>query len=144
MAFGVAGYLLPLLFLVWGLLLFSPHRAATASRVLWSAAILAAFADVNLAQDQLAAEISETDNWLKKQKGYGIFGSGTSFRRMVAATLVLHDHQADTYTAHINAGSTIAQVVTEELVFTIVMIICIASVNAANSANAANTASASS
>jgi S-DNA-T family DNA segregation ATPase FtsK/SpoIIIE len=44
MTLGVAGYLLPLLFLVWGILLFSPRRAATASRVLWSAAILAALA----------------------------------------------------------------------------------------------------
>ena len=46
--------------------------------------IYAAFADSDLDPDEITAAVSEVDDWLRGQKGYGAFSLGTSERRLFA------------------------------------------------------------
>lgn len=50
--------------------------------------IYAAFADLDIPRDIILQEISEVDDWLKKQKGYGMLSVNTDVKRVLAATLV--------------------------------------------------------
>lgn len=99
-------------------------------------AILAAFVDLDVPRDQLVAEIGEVDLYLKGNKGYGVIGVGAKFRRMMAAILVLQEHEDELGVERANAaGTAIAEVIAEEIIQAIIMIIVISAINAANSSS---------
>lgn len=85
--------------------------------------IYAAFADADYDLNETVASIGEVDNWLKGQKGYGLFSLGTSERRLFAASMVLKDMQAGGAAAALSATNAITQAIIEELVLILVMII---------------------
>ncbi len=87
--------------------------------------IYAAFVDTDVPLDEIVAEISEADDWLKGQKGYG-FLSNSDVRRVMAATLVLRQHEADkTPQIGTEVASVVSQVLAEDIVVTIIMLIVI-------------------
>jgi hypothetical protein len=93
--------------------------------------VYAAFADLDISRDLLVGEISEVDEWLKHQKGYG-FLSSSDVRRVMAATLVLQQHGAQSAVpVHTEASTVATQVIAEEVILTMIMLIVIsASVSA--------------
>lgn len=94
-------------------------------------AILGAFADVPIPQDQIVHEIGEVDEYLTGKKGYGMLGVGKRFRRLMAANMVLQDHLEDVAAARAGAmGEAIVQAVVEQ----IVMIICLTTVMTSSAA----------
>ena len=88
--------------------------------------IYAAFADLEIPRDIIIQEIGEVENWLKQQKGYGVLSTSSDVRRVMAATLVLQHHEADSL-ASVNTGAStvISQVIAEEVIMTIIMIIVV-------------------
>ena len=90
-----------------------------------SMSIYAAFADTDIPRDELVSEIGEADDWLKGQKGYG-FLSNSDVRRVMAATLVLRQHEADSPSlSGTEVASVVSQVVTEEIIVTIITLIIV-------------------
>lgn len=85
--------------------------------------VYATYADLDDDRDEIVSEIGEVDDWLKKQKGYGAFGVGSSIRRLFAAALVLADHQDDASPTMRGASSAITQSIVEELLLTLISII---------------------
>ena len=57
--------------------------------------IYGVFADLDLSVEKEAAAICEVDSYLKDQKGYRTFSSGTDFRKVLAATLTLQYYTID-------------------------------------------------
>ena len=90
--------------------------------------IYAAFADADIPRSELVSEIGEVETWLKGQKGYGIL-SDSDVRRVMAATLVLQQHEA--IPISMGAASVVSQVLAEEVILMIIMLIII-SINASN------------
>ncbi|MDO5108129.1 MAG: DUF4003 family protein [Coriobacteriaceae bacterium] len=88
-----------------------------------AAAIYASFEDLDADRAELVAEIGEVDDWLKKQKGYGAFGTGASIRRLFAATLVLEDRQSSESAVVSGTTSAVAQAIVEELLMILITII---------------------
>jgi hypothetical protein len=89
-------------------------------------AVLAAYVDLDVPQDQLVEEIGEVELWLKKKHGYGTMGVGASFRRMMAAVLVLQDLEPEMGELHTNTSATaIVQAVAEDVIETIIYIIVV-------------------
>ena len=86
----------------------------------------AAYADIDISKDILAEEIGEVDEWLKGQKGYGMLSAGTDVRRVMAATLVLQNHAAESLVS-VNTGASevVSQVIAEDVILTILLIIII-------------------
>lgn len=96
--------------------------------------VYAAFADLDLSRDLLVEEISEVEEWLRHQKGYGLLSS-SDIRRVMAATLVLQHHGAQgAVTVHTEASTVASQVIAEEVILTMIMLVVI-SVSASSSAN---------
>lgn len=85
--------------------------------------IYATYADLDANRDEIVAEIGEVADWLKKQKGYGALGVGKSVRCMLAATLVLEDHQAAGGMSETSSTSAVAQAIIEELLVILLSII---------------------
>ena len=85
--------------------------------------IYATYADVDANRDEIVADIGEVDVWLKKKKGYGALGIGTSTRRLFAATLVLEDRQEANATAMAGATNAVAQTVVEQMLLVLISII---------------------
>ena len=73
---------------------------------------------------------------MKQQKGYGAFGVGKSVRCLLAASLVLEDHESDMTTALAGGSSAVTQAIVEELVLILISIlittIIISSSNSSN------------
>ncbi len=93
--------------------------------------IYAAFADVDTPLAELASEIGEADDWLKTQKGYGVF-SNSDIRHVMAATLVLQRHEAEKPSPKgSEAASVVSQVLAEDIILTVILLIVI-SINAQN------------
>lgn len=88
-----------------------------------SMSIYAAFADLDIPQERIIPEIIETDLWLKKQKGYGVLSINADVRRVLAATMVLKDHEAESAALSTDMTSVVSAVVAEEVIFAITMII---------------------
>ena len=88
-----------------------------------SMSIYAAFADLDIPQERIIPEIIETDLWLKKQKGYGVLSINADVRRVLAATMVLKDHEAERAALSTDMTSVVSAVVAEEVIFAITMII---------------------
>ena len=88
-----------------------------------AAAIYAAFEGLDADRAELVAEIGEVDDWLKRQKGYGPFGTGASIRRLFAATHVLEDRQESTAAIVSGTTSAVAQAIVEELLIILITII---------------------
>ncbi len=88
-----------------------------------AAAIYAAFAGMDADPAELAAEIGEVDDWLKKQKGYGAFGTGASVRRVFAATYVLEDRKDGSAALVGGTTSAVTQAIVEELLLILIAII---------------------
>lgn len=99
--------------------------------------ILAAYVDLDIPESQLVSEISEVDEYLKSRKGYGnVFGVGSSFRRLMAAVLVLQDHLAKEGMHIVNATSTaIVEAIAEQIVSTIILLVVITTINVSNSSH---------
>lgn len=98
--------------------------------------IYAAFADSDLDPDEITTAVSEVDDWLRGQKGYGAFSLGTSERRLFAAAIVLEDMQAGKAAAASSITNAVSQALVEELVLILMMIIVtgiIVNTNAASS-----------
>lgn len=91
-----------------------------------SMSVYAAYADIDISKDILAEEIGEVDEWLKGQKGYGMLSAGTDVRRVMAATLVLQNHAAESLVS-VNTGASevVSQVIAEDVILTILLIIII-------------------
>lgn len=104
------------------------HHAAYREKEM---AIYAAYADLDYDLAELVAEIGEADDWLKKHKGYKLFGVGISMRRMMAAALVLEDRQKESPVAISGASSAVVQAVVEEIVMIIIMIIVTSAISSA-------------
>lgn len=99
-------------------------------------AILAAFSDLEVPRSELVAQIGEVDLYLKGNKGYGALGVGSSFRRMMAAILVLQEHEDEAGVERANvAGTAIAEVIAEQIIETIIMLIVISSINASHASH---------
>lgn len=100
-----------------------------------SMSIYAAYADLDISRDILAGEIGDVDEWLKGQKGYGMFSAGTDVRRVMAATLVLQYHAGgNAVAASTEASEVVSQVIAEDVILTVLLII-IVSVNASIAAS---------
>lgn len=86
--------------------------------------VLATFADVDASQDEIVAAIGEVDKWLKPHRGYGAFGVGGNFRRMIAAALVSQEYRGGGADGAADAGvsSAIVQLAIEELVVLFVLL----------------------
>ena len=91
-------------------------------------AVYATLTDVDASQAEIVAEISEVDEWLKQQKGYGMMGIGASMRRLFAATFVLEDRQAGASAAASSTATAVVQALVEEVVLIIVMLIVMSAV----------------
>ena len=83
--------------------------------------VYAAFADLDIPKDMLVKDISAVEDFLRRQKGYGIISS-SDVRRVMSATLVLQNYgtQSTSY-----AASAVSSVIAEEVILTIIMIIVI-------------------
>lgn len=91
-----------------------------------SMSIYAAYADTPEPADELAATIGEVDDWLRKQKGYGPLGVGNNMRRVIAAALVLQDHDSDLASSlTANTAAAVTQTLAEAIVLTLIMVITI-------------------
>lgn len=53
------------------------------------------FTDLNIPTEETTAAISEVDQFLKEQKGYGIFSVSSDLRKVLASTLVLQHYTTD-------------------------------------------------
>ena len=90
--------------------------------------IYAAFADLDVPRDVVLQELSEVDDWLKRHKGYGLLSTSGDVRRVMAATLVLQHHEADSLaSANTGASTVLSQVIAEEVIMTVIMIIVVSS-----------------
>ena len=99
----------------------------------YAIAILAPFVELTEPRHQLVTEIGEVDDYLKGKKGYGLLGVGSSFRRLMAAVLVLQDHEAEINRERTSATyAAITQVIAEQIVEMIITLIVISSVNASS------------
>ncbi len=95
-------------------------------------AALGALVDLDLDAKEIAKEIDEVSELLKKHKGFGNFSLGKEYRAMFAALLVAQEYSPQVLTSDAPAiGSALALIIAEE----IVMLILVASTTAA----AANT-----
>ena len=65
---------------------------------------------------EVVATIGELDEWLRGQKGYGMFGIGGSMRRLFAASMTLEDIQVGSAASEAGVTGAVTQVVVEELV----------------------------
>lgn len=83
--------------------------------------VYAAFADLDIPKDMLVKDISAVEDFLRRQKGYGIISS-SDVRRVMSATLVLQNYgtQSTSY-----AASAVSSVIAEDVILTIIMIIVI-------------------
>ena len=97
--------------------------------------IYAAYADAEYDLSELVATIGEVDEWLKKQKGYGALGVGTSERRLFAASMVLEDMQVGNPAAASSATGAVAQAVIEELVLILMTLILVSAIAGAVAAS---------
>ena len=88
-----------------------------------SMVIYAAFAGKSYDRAEVVATIGELDEWLKGQKGYGMFGVGGSMRRLFAASMTLEDIQVGSAASEAGVTGAVTQVVVEELVVILMMII---------------------
>lgn len=88
-----------------------------------SMVIYSAFVGRDYDQAEVVEEIGELDMWLKRQKGYGMFGVGGSTRRLLAASMVLEDLQADGVAPEVGVSNAVTQAVVEELVVVLMMTI---------------------
>ena len=87
--------------------------------------VYAAFTDLDAPGELFIEEIGEVDDWLKHQKGYGILSS-SDVRRVMAATLVLQQHETQSaVTVNTEASMVVSQLIAEEVLFTMIMIIVI-------------------
>ncbi|MDO4538939.1 MAG: DUF4003 family protein, partial [Coriobacteriales bacterium] len=99
-------------------------------------AILAAYVDLEVPREQLIAEIGEVDKYLKGKKGYGMVVVGKRFRHMMAAALVLADHENEFGAGRVGAmGTAIAEAVVEAIINAIILIIISSSAAAAASSS---------
>ena len=100
-------------------------------------AIYAPFVDLNLDRDEIVADISEVDNWLKRQKGYGsVLGTGSTIRRVFAAALVLKDLQGRLGDESTMAATfAVTESVVEQVVIVVAMIILVSVISASVSSN---------
>ncbi|MBO6207192.1 MAG: DUF4003 family protein [Lachnospiraceae bacterium] len=95
-------------------------------------AALGALVDVNLDAAEIAEEIQEVSELLKKHKGFGNIALGKEYRAMFAALLVAQEYSAQVVSTDATSiGSALALIIAEE----IVMLILIASTTAASAAN---------
>ena len=96
--------------------------------------VYAAFADLNAPRDLLVNEVGEADEWLKRQKGYG-FLSSSDVRRVMAAALVLQQHELQTEVpVHAETATVVSQLIAEEVIFMMIMLIVI-SISVSNTVN---------
>ena len=87
--------------------------------------VYAAFTDLDVPRELLVNEIGEADEWLKHQKGYG-FLSSSDVRRVMAAALVLQQHELQTAVpAHTEVATVVSQLIAEEVIFMMIMLIVI-------------------
>ncbi len=90
-----------------------------------SMSVYAAFTDLDAPRELLVNEVGEVDDWLKHQKGYGIFSS-SDVRRVMAAALVLQEHELQSAVpVHTEAATVVSQLIAEEVIFMMIMIIVI-------------------
>ena len=82
--------------------------------------IYAAFSDLSVPRETLAAEIGEVDAWLKEQKGYGAIAISGDVRKVIAAALVLQKYELSSST---EASAVISQVIVEEVLMTVLMLL---------------------
>ena len=95
--------------------------------------IYATYADTNASRATIVDEIGEVDLWLKKQKGYGAFGVGSSVRRLFAATFVLEDLQGASEAAMTTGvTSAVAEAVVEEMLMILISIIVTSAIMSAS------------
>ena len=96
--------------------------------------VYAAFADLNAPRELLVNEVGEADEWLKRQKGYG-FLSSSDVRRVMAAALVLQQHELQTEVpVHAETATFVSQLIAEEVIFMMIMLIVI-SISVSNTVN---------
>ena len=99
-----------------------------------SMSVYAAFTDLDAPRELLVNEVGEADDWLKHQKGYGILSS-SDVRRVMAAALVLQQHELQrTVPVHTEAATVVAQLIAEEVIFMMILLIVI-SISASTSVN---------
>lgn len=88
-----------------------------------SMVVYSAFAGKGYDRAEVVATIGELDEWLKGQKGYGMFGVGGSMRRLFAASMTLEDIQEGSSSSEACVTGAVTQAVVEELVVILMMII---------------------
>ena len=99
-----------------------------------SMSVYAAFTDLDAPMEKLVDEVGEADNWLKHQKGYGILSS-SDVRRVMAAALVLQQHELQTEVpVHAETAAVVSQLIAEEVIFMMIMLIVI-SISVSNTVN---------
>ena len=84
--------------------------------------IYAAFTDIDVPREELAALISEADQFLKTQKGYSVFSVSTDFRKVIAATLALQYCTIDIPAEQSDSDFSVPDVISiESLLFIVLM-----------------------
>lgn len=89
-----------------------------------SLAVLGGLALLDADRGQLVSEIVETDEYLKKQKGFGIFGIGGKQRLMYAALLVMNLYAADIGSMQTTMITSVAAAIIAQETAMIVAITC--------------------
>ena len=100
-----------------------------------SMAIYAPFVGLGMDQGQIVADVSEVDDWLKHQKGYGSFlGVGTTIRRVLSAAVVLKDYEErPDMSMSATPAFAIAESIVEQVVIVIAMIVLVSVISATTS-----------
>ena len=89
--------------------------------------------DLDLEVDEIADEIREVSELLKKHKGFGNLSLGKEYRAMFAALLVAQEYAEQNVVADAPAiGSALALIVAEEIVMLILISTSAAASSAAN------------
>ncbi len=95
--------------------------------------MLAVLSQLDVSGEVLCSDLADTNEWLKKQKGFGFF-MGESIRMMYAALLVSQSYSKDRNASASVASSVIAAMVAEQ----IAMVACITAASSASASNGAN------
>lgn len=85
-------------------------------------ATLGALTMLDMSTEEIVKEICEVDDYLKEQKGFGTFGTGSTGRLMYAALLVMDNYMPET-TVMENAvvGSVLATVIAQQMAMICIM-----------------------
>ncbi|MDO4622436.1 MAG: DUF4003 family protein [Eubacteriales bacterium] len=95
--------------------------------------MLVVLSQLDLSKEEICSDLADTNEWLKKQKGFGML-MGESVRMMYAALLVSQSYSRDRNASASAACSVVAAMIAEQAA----MVACIAAASSASASSGAN------